>query len=108
MRAIFPSRRPWDRWLLVVLAAVALLAQASPHAAAEGIVLFTASVDYTGGTTTMATEPTASAIRTTRTNQNPNLPAISNGVMLSPGSGGLSNTAVGPLGWDDVRSARLQ
>ena len=30
-------------------------------------------------------------------NQNPYLPAISNGVMLSQASGGLSNTTVGPL-----------
>ena len=59
---------------------------------AGSIVLFTALTDYTGnvpdGGYSYPNDPTQ---------QNPNLPAISSGVMLSQASGGLSNTTVGPL-----------
>jgi hypothetical protein len=68
-----------------------LLLGGGREAAAESIVLFTASTDYTGnvqGGYSYPNDPTQ---------QNPFLPAISSGVTLAPVSGGLSNTLVGPL-----------
>ena len=75
-----------------VVATVLLLAGTTLGAYAGDIILFTASTDYTGNT------PTGGySFPNDPMNQNPNLPAISNGVMLSQNSGGLSNTVVGPL-----------
>ena len=107
MRAVFPSRRPWDRWLLVVLAAVALLAQVGTARGRNGIVLFTASVDYTGGMT-RSTELTG--------NSYPNDPCTRT---LSPGDLERRDALPGirrpeqhggraAAGWDDVRAVRLQ
>ncbi len=78
--------------LFVVATVLSLLLGAGRGAAADSIVLFTASTDYTGnvpgGGSSYPNDPTQ---------QNPNLPSISSGVMLSTASGGLSNTMVGPL-----------
>ncbi len=78
--------------LSFAVAMVLLLGGATLDAYAGDIILFTASTDYTlnnpSGGYSFPNDPT---------NQNPNLPAISNGVTLSPTLGGLSNTLVGPL-----------
>jgi PEP-CTERM motif len=61
-------------------------------AIAGDVILFTASTDFTlnspSGGYSYPNDPL---------NQNPNLPDISAGVTLSPPTGGLSNTTVGPL-----------
>jgi hypothetical protein len=78
-------------WAALVVAAALALFGVGREAAAD-IVLFTASTDFTlnnpSGGYSFPNDPTQ---------QNPFLPAISNGVTLSPTSGGLSNTSVGPL-----------
>ncbi len=74
------------------VATALLLAGTVRDADAGDIILFTASTDYTGnipdGGYSFPNDPV---------NQNPNLPAISNGVTLWPAWGGLSNTLIGPL-----------
>ncbi len=76
----------------VVIVVAVLLHGAGREAVAGSIILFSASTDYTGnvpaGGDSYPNDPTQ---------QNPNLPPISSGVMLSSASGGLSNTMVGPL-----------
>lgn len=73
------------------LVAVAVLLAIGPGAAADTIVMFTASTDYTGDINGGASFPNDPV------NQNPNLPGISSGVTLSPVSGGFGDAAVGPL-----------
>jgi len=64
---------------------------ASRRAAADLTVLFTASTDYTGNVNGGYSYPNDPV------NQNPNIPAISPGVTLTPGTGGFDGNQVGPL-----------
>lgn len=66
------------------------------EAAADSIILFTASTDFTGDLSN-SDGSFGSSYPNDPTNQNPNLPGISSGVTLSQASGGLSDTMVGPL-----------
>jgi hypothetical protein len=76
----------------MAVATLPLLVGAGREAAADSIVLFTASTDYT-----LNSPPGGYSYPNDPTQQNPNLPSISSGVTLSPATGGLSNTTVGPL-----------
>jgi PEP-CTERM motif len=82
----------WGCVVLGVVTMVLWLDGAGHEARAESIVLFTASTDFTGnvpdGGFSYPNDPL---------NQNPFLPATSSGVTLTPASGGLNNTLVGPL-----------
>jgi PEP-CTERM motif len=89
---IMPGRGPGARTALAAIAVLLLLHGSGRGGTTSPIVLFTASTDYTGnvpaGGYSFPDDPTQ---------QNPNLPTISSGVMLSQPYGGLSNTTVGPL-----------
>jgi len=88
--------RGWKQWLLIGVAACVSMHIAGRRAAAELTVSFTASTDFTGpvpnGSGTFGYSYPNDPV-----NQNPNLPAISTGVTLSPGSGGFDGNTVGPL-----------
>ncbi len=73
-----------------------LVAGGRREAAADSIILFTASTDYTGNIPN-ADGSFGYSYPNDPVNQNPNLPGISSGVTFSQATGGLSDTMVGPL-----------
>ncbi|MGA7497216.1 MAG: PEP-CTERM sorting domain-containing protein [Isosphaeraceae bacterium] len=89
--------RGWKQWLLIGVAACVSMHFAGRRAAADLTVLFTASTDYTGAVPNASGTSYGYSYPNDPINQNPNIPAISPGVTLSPGSGGFDGNFVGPL-----------
>jgi PEP-CTERM motif len=90
------KRRSVRRWMVIGVAASALVHLASRNSAADLTVLFTASTDYTGAVPNL-NGTYGYSYPNDPVNQNPYIPAISAGVTLSLSSNGLDGNFVGPL-----------
>jgi PEP-CTERM motif len=83
-------------WLVLGVAACASMHLTGAQSAADSIILFTASTDYTGAVPN-PNGTSGYSYPNDPVNQNPYIPGISAGVTLSQTGGGFDGNIVGPL-----------